>query len=230
MASLKDTIAKRDEELEQLQKANVDSMMQGMNSQRYRSCSPRMYSVGTPRQIHRLSKVKGLGTTEKAASETDLFLEYSDKYSDAGSQQSVNEFQHHKEFSCHSNVGEVSSEDLTEDLELLGSGGVYDESLSDRFDGLSMETENEGSTGSFMEYNQFPIVTKAGKTMKAENAQAKDIKAEKTQSQNIQAEKMKDQSIQLKITQAQNLQTEKSQAHNITAENIRKIQSEISDK
>lgn len=196
-----------------------------MNSLRYGSCSPRRHSVGISR--HRQSGLKGLGKTERDASDMDNGSEYSsDKHSEAGSQLSVDEFQHQKEFSPHSKVGGDSSQNLTEDFELLGFGGDSEERLSDISDGgLSMGTETEGSMASVVEYTLFPEVAKSVETINAENAQAGDIQANNSQAGDIQAEKAQAQSIQTKKTQSKG-----TQAHNVPAENTRKIQSEISEK
>lgn len=161
VASLKDVVAKKDEEIDRLQllKANANGAKRGMTSLRYGSQSPRRHSVGATRHSRRLSEGKGSGLMDKAASDVDNCSEYSDKHSEAGSQHSVDEFRHQKELSPQSRLfdGDVG-QDFSEDIELLGFGNAdSEERLSDISDGgLSMGTETDGSMSSVVEYTLFP--------------------------------------------------------------------------
>lgn len=165
VASLKETIAKKDEDIERLRllKVNNNGEKRGMSSIRYGSSSPRRHSIGTPRQSPRLSGGKGSGSVEKAASDMDNCSEYSDKHSEAGSQQSIDDFRHRKEFSLQSKLdgGDVA-QNLTEDIDLLGFGDAdSEERLSDISDGgLSMGTETDGSINSVVEFTLFPEAAK----------------------------------------------------------------------
>ncbi|GFP99312.1 kinesin kp1 [Phtheirospermum japonicum] len=169
VASLKDAVAKKDEEIERLRshKTNGNS---GVSVPVYGSASPRRHSLGGARPSQRLSG-------GKSTSELDNSSECSDKHSEAGSQQSMDDFKHHKEFFRQSRLAVVGSENFREDLhlkldvagksvnedvELLGFGDAdSDERLSDISDGvLSMGTETDGSINSIVEYTLFPETTK----------------------------------------------------------------------
>lgn len=110
MASFRDTIAKKDEEIERLLKANSNGVQRGMNSLRYGSSSPRRHSIGTPRQSQRMPGGKGSG------------LEHSDKRSESSSQQSTDDSRHHREDSPRSKHGgetkhsEASSQQSIDDF------------------------------------------------------------------------------------------------------------------
>ncbi|KAF8365135.1 hypothetical protein HHK36_032878 [Tetracentron sinense] len=168
VASLKDTIAKKNEEIERLQlhkdlrtvPPNVNGEKRGASSFRYRSSSPSRHSIGGPsQQNRRLSGGKGSGLIEKAALDQDNCSEYSDKKSETGSQQSMDDFRHHKEFVRQSKLagGDVG-QNFSADVELLGFGDAdSEERLSDISDGgLSMGTETDGSTCSVVEFTLFP--------------------------------------------------------------------------
>lgn len=185
VASLKEIVAKKDEEIEHLQlpKVNVNGTPRSMTSVRYGSSSPRKQPT-TSLRGRRLSGVKGSGFVEKAASDMDNCSEYSDKHSEAGSQQSMDEFRHQKELSPQlqlsaGNIGQHG----TEDDELLGFGDAdSEERLSDISDGgLSMGTETDGSMSSVVEYTLFPEVAKPAGNMLSESAPA-----EKTPIQNTE--------------------------------------------
>ncbi|KAJ6326755.1 hypothetical protein OIU78_013776 [Salix suchowensis] len=97
VAFLKDTISRKDEVIERLQqpKVNANGVKCGMNSLRYDS-SPRRYSNGTARHSPRLLGREGSRLFEKASSDTDNCSEHSERRSEAGSAQSMDDFQHHK--------------------------------------------------------------------------------------------------------------------------------------
>nr|GMC87322.1 kinesin KP1 [Ipomoea batatas] len=176
VAFLKQTIAKKDEEIGRLRlrKTNTNGERHGMGSLKNGSASPRRYSLGGPRQSIKGERSSRL--SEKAAS--DHSSEYSDRLSEAGSQQSMDEFRHHSEFfrdsrfavvSGGQNFGEVDlraavadgGQNCNEDTELIGFGDAdSEERLSDISDSvLSMGTETE-STNSIVEHTLFPEVTK----------------------------------------------------------------------
>ncbi|KAH7862695.1 hypothetical protein Vadar_008206 [Vaccinium darrowii] len=183
VALLKDTIAKKDEEIGRLQllKTSVNGERRDMSSPRYGSPSSRRHSQGVPPQRRSLSAGKSSGTVEKSVSDKDNSSDYSDKHSEAGSQQSMDDFRHHKDFFGQSRLsvtdgGRNLSEDIesrlssadghqniTEDAELLGFGDAdLEERLSDISDGeLSMGTETDGSINSIVEFTLFPETVKA---------------------------------------------------------------------
>lgn len=193
-------IARKDEDIEQLLKTNINGLRRGMSPLRYGSSSPRKRSVGTPRHNHKLSGGKGLGLIDKLASDMDNCSEYSDKHSEAGSQQSMNGFRHQKEFSHQSKLVGAANQNLTEDFELLGFGDAdSEERLSDISDGgLSMGTETEGSISSLVEFTLFPESAKP----------IEDTKAEKTDTHNVQVRKPQAEKIQA------NTRSEKTQSEN----------------
>jgi len=186
VASLKDIVAKKDEEIDRLQlsKANGNGVKHGMISLRYGSLSPRRASIGDTQHSQRLSEGKGFGRIEKAASDIDNGSEYSDKHSEAGSQQSLDEFRHQKELSAQSRLfgGDVGQQ-FSEDIELLGFGNAdSDERLSDISDGgLSMGTETDGSISSVVEYTLFPEVAKSAESTPPESIPAEKTPVQKTE-------------------------------------------------
>lgn len=157
MASLKDTIAKKDEEIERLQLLKdfknvypgVNGEKRGTASLRYGSSSPSKESVGgIPQRSQKPSGGKGLGLPEKAASEHENCSEHSDKHSEANSQQSMDDLKYQKEFLRQSEVaGEDISQNIPAEVEILGYGDTeYEERLSVISDGgLSVGTETDGS-------------------------------------------------------------------------------------
>jgi kinesin family protein C2/C3 len=176
VAFLKDTISRKDEVIERLQqlKANVNGVKCCMNSHRYDSSSPRRYSNGTTLHSPTLSGRKGSRLFEKSSSDTDNCSEHSERRSEAGSAQSMDNFQHKKmllpqskskddltlkkEFVSRPNfVGTCLSHKDKEDLDLLGFGDAdSDERLSDISDGCLSRAETEGSLGSAVEFSLFP--------------------------------------------------------------------------
>lgn len=183
VALLKDTITKKDEEIGRLQllKTSINCERRDMSSPRYGSSSPRRHSLGIPQPRRSLSGGKISGLIEKSVSDKDNSSEYSDKHSEAGSQQSMDDFRHHTDFFAQSRLavtdgGQSISEDIesrlgsveghqntTEDVELLGFGDAdLEERLSDISDGeLSMGTETDGSINSIVELTLFPETLKA---------------------------------------------------------------------
>ncbi|KAL0371792.1 UNVERIFIED_CONTAM: Kinesin-like protein KIN-14J [Sesamum calycinum] len=122
----KDAVAKKDEEIVRLRLLKTNGN----------------YSIGVGRSSQQLSGVKS--SDGKAAFDVDNSSEYSDKHSDAGSQQSVDDFRHQKEFFQQSNL---------QFIQFLESGDVdTDEKLSDMSDGvLSMGTQTDTSINSIPE-------------------------------------------------------------------------------
>lgn len=181
VSSLKDVVTKKDEEIARLRlhKSNGNSERHSMSSPGYGSVSPRRHSLGASRPSQRLSG--GKSSSEKAASDMDNNSEYSDKNSEAGSHQSMDDFKHHKEFFRQSRLAAIGGENLPEytglkfdvadgsktpddddDVELLGFGDPdSEERLSDISEGgLSMGTETDGSINSIVEYTLFPETVK----------------------------------------------------------------------
>ncbi|KAJ9147925.1 hypothetical protein P3X46_030039 [Hevea brasiliensis] len=187
VTSLKDTIAEKDEEIEQLQllKSNVNGMKHGVNSHRSESSSPGRRSTESPRQGPGKSGEKSLGAHDKVASDMDNSSEYSEKRSEAGSLHSRADFRHQKaslpqsksmgdlrlqkKFLHQSKLRNDIGQNSKEDIDLLGFGDAdSDERLSDISDGgLSMGTETES-----VEFTLFPEPAKSlGTTRPAEAAE-----------------------------------------------------------
>ncbi|KAF9617635.1 hypothetical protein IFM89_037698 [Coptis chinensis] len=185
VSSLKNTIAKKDEEIERLQllkdlrivSPNVNGEKRNTSSLRHGSLSPIKHSVGgTSQRGRRLSGGKGSGLTEKTASDLDNCSEHSDKHSEAGSHQSMDDFRHHKDFFRQSKLAVMDgNHNLTGDDELLGFGDAdSEERLSDISDGsLSMGTETDGSISSVVEFTLFPEGSKPAETPEKSKAPSK---------------------------------------------------------
>ena len=160
VAALKDTIAKKDEEIERLQLLkdfknvypSVNGEKRGTASLRYGSSSPSKESVGgIPQRSQKPSGGKGLGLPDKAAFDHENCSEHSDKHSEANSQQSMDDLKYQKEFLQQSEVaGEDRRENIPAEVEILGYGDTeYEERLSVISDGgLSVGTETDGSAES----------------------------------------------------------------------------------
>ncbi|XP_018504817.2 kinesin-like protein KIN-14J [Pyrus x bretschneideri] len=292
VASFRDTIAKKDEEIERLLRVNSNGLHRGMSSLRYASSSPRRHSIGSPRLSQKSPGRRGSGYYSDKRSEVSSQLSTDDfrnrredfprsknggeandsegssqsmddfrhhkehmpqskhegeakhsedssqqsadnfrdnkehsprlkqrgetknseagsdkslddfrnhkghstqpkyggggKHSEGSSEQSIDDFRHHKEHSTQQKRGDESSQNITEDFELVGFGEEDSgERLSDISDGgLSMGTETEGSMASFMEFTLFPDVTKPTESTNAGNTEVM-----KTQTENAQGEK-----------------------------------------
>lgn len=175
VASIKDIINKKDEEIERLQvlKANVTGVRHRIRSLSHgrSSLSPRRHSVASPRASQRSPVGNGPGHSDKAASDRDNCSDYSDKRSEADSLHSLEDIRHQKECLVPSKAatGDLS-QNLTEDFELLGFGDeASEERLSDISDsGLTMGTETDGST-SLVEFTLFPEPSKL--TEKSDNTE-----------------------------------------------------------
>ncbi|XP_011029282.1 PREDICTED: kinesin-4 isoform X2 [Populus euphratica] len=173
---LKETISRKDEEIERLQhlQASGNGVKYDMNSRRYDSSSSRRNSIGTALHNHRLSGGKGSGLFEKASSDTDNCSGNSERHSEAGSVKSMDDFKDlktllpqsksmddlslKKEFVSQPKfVGPGVDQNDKEDLDLLGFGDAdSDERLSDISDGCLSRAETEGSLGSAVEFTLFP--------------------------------------------------------------------------
>ncbi|KAJ7010655.1 kinesin-4 isoform X2 [Populus alba x Populus x berolinensis] len=157
---LKETISRKDDEIERLQhlQASGNGVKCDMNSRRYDSSPPRRHSIGTALHNQRLSGGKGSGLFEKASSETDNCSGNSERHSEAGSVKSMDDFKDLKTLLPQSNfVGPGVDQNDKEDLDLLGFGDAdSDERLSDISDGCLSRAETEGSLGSAVEFTLFP--------------------------------------------------------------------------
>ncbi|CAA7392013.1 unnamed protein product [Spirodela intermedia] len=142
VASLKDMIARKDEEIGQLQLLKdlktqpLRIEKQAMNSLRHSSSSPGQLSLGGSRKL--VGRNHG-GLSDKGASDCDNTSGDSDKLSETGSLQSMSDFGRQKEAFCPPKQAGESDH--------LGSGSAdSEERVSDMSDGaLSMGAETDGS-------------------------------------------------------------------------------------
>ncbi|KAA8542705.1 hypothetical protein F0562_023796 [Nyssa sinensis] len=159
VASLKDTITKKDEEIERLQLLkDLKNVYQGVNGEkrgtsslRYGSSSPSKSSLGgTPQRSLKLTGGKGLGIIEKAASDQDHCSDNSDKHFGASSQHSVDDLHQKESHQQSESVGGGIGQNFSVDAEILGFGEAdYEERLSDISDsGVSMGTDTDDSVES----------------------------------------------------------------------------------
>ncbi|CAN6864501.1 unnamed protein product [Brassica oleracea] len=163
VSSLKDVIAKKDEELQNVQKLkgnNATVPKRGLSNLRLLGpSSPRRHSIGpSPNGRGKLSGLFGRST-----SDVDNCSEYSSKHSDSGSPRSSDELKHRKDLHQLSKFAGGSKEiDLEDDIELIGLGDADSEDrLSDISDScLSMGTETDGSISSAVELTLFPETEK----------------------------------------------------------------------
>jgi len=176
VASLKEIIARKDEELERLQSLKDTgnrsprvSERHGSNPLRYSSSSPGLPLPGVAtQQSRRLSGRKSV-SSNGAASDPGNSSGHSDRHSEASSQRSMDDFRQQK-----GNLGlqKLSGEDIAQsfpaDIELLGFGDAdSDERLSDISDsGQSMGAETEGSMNSAIEFSLFPGHSKVTESTK----------------------------------------------------------------
>ncbi|KAL6006096.1 hypothetical protein ACLOJK_040141 [Asimina triloba] len=176
---LKETIAKKDDEIVRLQalkdqknqSPRISSEMREPKSLRRAPSSPGRLSPSSrpTNQNRKVSRGRAAVSTDKAGSDMDYCSEPGDRHSEAGSRQSLEDFRHQKEFLHQSSLAgsvENVSQEFSEDVELLGFGdGDSEERLSDISDGvLSMGTETDGSICSVVEFTLFPEVAKPADT------------------------------------------------------------------
>ncbi|CAN1300779.1 Kinesin-like protein KIN-14J [Linum perenne] len=163
VASLKETVSKKDDEIDRLHLLKM-STTNSPKSVRFES-SPRRYSVGNPRHS---PKSTGRRTTRLSDKERDICSEYGGKTPDFRSLPSIDELKRQRRASIsHSKpvipgrervAPKPSQKEFKEEFELFGFGsGESEERISDISDaGLSMGNETDGSSGSAVEYILFP--------------------------------------------------------------------------
>lgn len=176
VASLRDTLTKKDEEIERLQMLkdlrtqhpNLSNEKRGRSSVKHAPSSPNRAILGAHfHHSRKMSSGRSFRSIDKAASDQDNCSEYSDKQSETGSHQSLDDFRQRKDFLRPSKLAiRDSSQNFLEDAELLAFGdGGSEERLSDISDsGLSMGTETDGSMCSIVEFTLFPEAVKPGES------------------------------------------------------------------
>ncbi|KAJ8513343.1 hypothetical protein OPV22_003777 [Ensete ventricosum] len=157
IASLKDIVARKDEEIEQLQQLKDIRLRHDSNSLRHSSSSPCDITLlgGTIQQEHK-SFNGGVVANDKLGSDHENFSEQSGDHPESGSQQSADDRRHQKEILGQSKLIKVVADQSSADPEHLGHGDADSEArISDLSDGdLSMGTETDGSIGSLVEFNR----------------------------------------------------------------------------
>ncbi|THU74398.1 hypothetical protein C4D60_Mb04t32910 [Musa balbisiana] len=154
IASLKDIVARKDEEIEQLQQLKDIRLRHISNSLRHSSSSPCGISLlgGTIQQEQNSSNGRVVAN-DKPGSDHENFSEQSGDHSESGSQLSTDDRRHQKEILGQSKLIKVVADQSSADPEHLGHGDAdSEEYLSDG--DLSMGTETDGSTGSLVEFNR----------------------------------------------------------------------------
>ncbi|PPR80890.1 hypothetical protein GOBAR_AA39823 [Gossypium barbadense] len=160
VAFLKETITKKDQEIERLQllKGNGNGIKHGMSSLRG-------HSRGNPQQSQSLSRQQSLENYEKTASDVDKCSVNGDKHSEAGSHWSVDDSKLNNESSAQTNLaGTDLGQNTNDDIELLAfRDGNSEERLCDTSDGdLPMGgNQTDGSICSAVQLTLFPEPSKS---------------------------------------------------------------------
>ncbi|XP_022152049.1 kinesin-like protein KIN-14M isoform X2 [Momordica charantia] len=149
VASLKDTISKRDDEIERLQllKDLKNNVYNGINTENRNATSPNKDVNGRVPRVQKPSSRKSTGgAVEKAGFDHDNISDHSNIHSEANSPQSMEDVKHHNEVIPQQDIGQ----NIIEDAETLGSADAdYEERIMDiPDDDLSVGTENAATTES----------------------------------------------------------------------------------
>ncbi|KAH7657663.1 Minus-end-directed kinesin ATPase protein [Dioscorea alata] len=159
VASLKETIARKDEEIEQLQELkDIGAQKHGNNLLRQSSSTPGFQSLVATQPGRRLSGGGMINSTNKILLDPEC-SDYSDRHSDSGSHQSMDDLKPHNEnLEQIKLIREDARPAFPADDELLRFGDAdSEERLSDISDSvLSMGTETDGSISSVVEFTLFP--------------------------------------------------------------------------
>ncbi|KAM0908229.1 hypothetical protein ACQ4PT_015595 [Festuca glaucescens] len=170
LSLLKDKIAKKDEEINQLQ-THTPRTMSGKRADsllKRSSSSSGISYLGSKIQHRRTASCgKALGFVSRG-SDADNFSEISDRHSEASSMQSVDDIHQQSEIMALSKLSEDETGPNSADPEIDCFGYADSEGrLSDISDsGLSMGTETDGSVSSMVEYALFPEQEKNASTWK----------------------------------------------------------------
>ncbi|XP_051199637.1 kinesin-like protein KIN-14M isoform X2 [Lolium perenne] len=170
LSLLKDKVAKKDEEINQLQ-THTPRTMSGKRADsllKRSSSSSGVSYLGSKIQHRRTASCgKALGFVSRG-SDADNFSEISDRHSEASSMQSVDDIHQQSEIMALSKLSEDETGPNSADPEIDCFGYADSEGrLSDISDsGLSMGTETDGSVSSMVEYALFPEQEKNASTWK----------------------------------------------------------------
>ncbi|EMS55440.1 Kinesin-4 [Triticum urartu] len=171
LSLLKDKIAKKDEEINQLQthSPRVKTGKRADSLLKHSSSSPGISSLGSKMQHRRTaSGGKAMGLISRAGSDADNFSEISDRHSETSSMQSIDDIQQQREIMVLSKLPEDDMGPNSADPELASFGYADSEGrLSDISDsGISMGTETDGSISSMVDFALFPEQEKIASTWK----------------------------------------------------------------
>ncbi|XP_038904817.1 kinesin-like protein KIN-14P isoform X3 [Benincasa hispida] len=148
VASLKDTISKRDEEIDRLQllKDLKNNVYNGINAEKRSAASMNKdVNGGVPRVQKPLGGKSIGGAVEKAGLDHDNASDHSDAHSEADSHHSMDDMKNHNEVIQRLDIGQ----NIIEDDETLGfADRDYEERIMDIVDDLTVETENDATTES----------------------------------------------------------------------------------
>lgn len=146
MASLKDTISKRDEEIDRLQllKDLKNNVYNGINTEKRSPASMNKdVSGGVPRVQKPLGGKSIGGAVEKAGLDHDNASDHSDAHSEADSHHSMDDVKNHDEVIRQPDIGQ----NIIEDAETLGfADRDCEERIMDIDDDLTVETENDATS------------------------------------------------------------------------------------
>nr|QWT43340.1 kinesin-like protein KIN14K [Citrullus lanatus] len=146
VASLKDTISKRDEEIDRLQllKDLKNNVYNGINTEKRSPASMNKdVSGGVPRVQKPLGGKSIGGAVEKAGLDHDNASDHSDAHSEADSHHSMDDVKNHDEVIRQPDIGQ----NIIEDAETLGfADRDCEERIMDIDDDLTVETENDATS------------------------------------------------------------------------------------
>ncbi|XP_062229006.1 kinesin-like protein KIN-14M isoform X3 [Phragmites australis] len=174
LSLLKHKIAKKDEEINRLkllktQTPRARTIKRADSPLKHSSSSPGIASLGSKIQHRRTAsggKVTSIGS--RAGSDADNFSDISDRHSESGSMQSVDDIRPQRGIMGPPmlSVGEMGQNSANPELASFGYANS-EERLSDISDsGLSMGTETDGSISSVVELTLFPEQEKTSSTLK----------------------------------------------------------------
>ncbi|CAK9322817.1 unnamed protein product [Citrullus colocynthis] len=146
VASLKDTISKRDEEIDRLQllKDLKNNVYNGINTEKRSPASMNKdVNGGVPRVQKPLGGKSIGGAVEKAGLDHDNASDHSDAHSEADSHHSMDDVKNHDEVIRRPDIGQ----NIIEDAETLGfADRDCEERIMDIDDDLTVETENDATS------------------------------------------------------------------------------------
>ncbi|CAN6177854.1 unnamed protein product [Urochloa humidicola] len=174
LSLLKHKIAKKDEEINRLQLLKTQTprgrtLRRADSSLKHSSSSPGISSLGSRIQHRRTaSGGKAISIGSRAVSDADNFSDISDRHSESGSMQSIDDIRPERGIMGLPmiSIGEMGQNSADPELACFGYADS-EERLSDISDsGLSMGTETDVSVSSIVELTLFPEQEKSSSTLK----------------------------------------------------------------